>query len=107
MDQSQARTALLDKKAELEARLARTHKHIHGREEPVSQDFSEQAKETENDVLVQVLDAEGQEELRQIMHALQRLEAGSYFNCSRCGAPIGGERLKAVPFTDRCIRCAV
>ena len=61
-DQDQARAALLEKKAELEARLVRTHKHIHGREEPVSARFSEQVKETEND----------------------GLDAGTWSTCSRC-----------------------
>jgi len=106
MNQEQARATLLELKAELEARLARTHKHLHGREEPVSARFSEQVKETENDVLVQVLDAEGQQELHQVNHALQRLDLGGYFSCSRCGAEIGAARLKAIPFTDRCIACA-
>ncbi len=106
MNQDQAKAALLQKKAELEARLARTHKHIHGREEPVSQDFSEQVKETENDVLVQVLDAEGQQELQQVNHALQRMAAGTWSTCARCGKNIGEARLAAIPFTDVCIACA-
>ena len=105
-DQDQARAALLEKKAELEARLVRTHKHIHGREEPVSARFSEQVKETENDGLVQALDAEGQAELLQVNHALQRLDAGTWSTCSRCGAQIGAARLAAIPFTDSCIACA-
>ena len=106
MNQDQAKAALLEKKAELEARLARTHKHIHGREEPVSARFSEQVKETENDALVHALDAEGQQELQQVNHALQRLDLGGYFTCNRCGAEIGVARLKAIPFTDLCINCA-
>jgi DnaK suppressor protein len=106
MNHDQAKAALLEKKAELEARLARTHKHIHGREEPVSARFSEQVKETENDVLVHALDAEGQQELRQVNHALQRLDAGTWSVCSSCGAAIGDARLAAIPFTDLCINCA-
>ena len=105
-DLNQAKAALLEKKSELEARLARTHKHIHGRGEPVSARFSEQVKETENDALVLALDAEGQAELQQVNHALQRLEAGTWSICSNCGAEIGAARLVAIPFTDRCIKCA-
>jgi DnaK suppressor protein len=106
MNEAQARTLLLQQKAELEARLARTHKHIHGKEAPVSPRFSEQVKETENDELVYALEAEGKAELQQINHALQRLDAGTYFTCSACGGEIGAARLAAVPYTDLCIGCA-
>lgn len=38
--------------------------------------------------------------------ALARLEAGTYGVCARCGAPIGDERLAALPATRRCVGCA-
>jgi len=106
MNSEQAKQVLQGLKAELESRLTRTHKHIHGKEQPVSQKFSEQVKETENDQLVHVLDEEGQRELLQINHALLRLEAGQYFKCSDCGTAIGEARLSAIPYTDLCIDCA-
>lgn len=106
MNSDQAQTRLLALKAELEARLQRTHKHIHGREAPVSQDFSEQASETGNDAVVYGLDAEGREELQQVNRALQRLAAGSYFSCRSCGGSISAQRLQALPWTDLCIGCA-
>lgn len=35
--------------------------------------------------------------------ALERLEAGRYGVCERCGRPIGDERLRAVPSTRYCV----
>lgn len=106
MNSEQARATLLELKAEIEARLARTHHHIRGKDEPVSPKFDEQVKETENDDLVYILDEEGQRELRQINHALLRLEAGQYNKCAQCGAAIGDARLQAIPYTELCVTCA-
>jgi RNA polymerase-binding transcription factor DksA len=38
--------------------------------------------------------------------ALGRVEAGTYGACTRCGGPIGEERLAANPATLVCVACA-
>jgi DnaK suppressor protein len=38
--------------------------------------------------------------------ALDRLGAGQYGVCTRCGQPIGEDRLAARPAAPTCIRCA-
>lgn len=38
--------------------------------------------------------------------ALERLAAGRYGNCERCGRPIADERLAVRPAAARCIICA-
>lgn len=43
------------------------------------------------------------ETLRQIDDALKRIEDGTYGICEICGKPIGEERLRAIPWTTRCI----
>lgn len=106
MNLEEARQMLLSKQQELMSRVERTHKHIYGKEQPVSAKFSEQATEMGNAELVHALDVEGRAELNQIQHALKRIEAGDYFECASCGKPIGEKRLQAVPFTDKCINCA-
>jgi DnaK suppressor protein len=106
VNSDEAKQVLLGMKAEIEARLARTHKHIHEKEEPVSPRFDEQIKQTEDDQLVYALDQEGQQELGQIKLALLRIEAGQYATCSSCGADIGKSRLQAIPYTELCIKCA-
>ncbi|GAB5498995.1 MAG: TraR/DksA family transcriptional regulator [Pseudohongiellaceae bacterium] len=102
----QIKKDLTSRKAELESRLERTHKHIFHKDAPVSANFSEQIKETENDQLVMALEADAIEELKQISRALQRIADDEYLECARCGNDIGAERLAAIPYTDRCIKCA-
>ncbi len=106
MDTKQVRKTLEARKAQLRARLEKTHRHIFGRDRPVSPNFSEQVKEMENDEVVRALNAEALEELADIDRALGRVDDGSYPRCGRCGGDIGEARLKAVPYTDRCIGCA-
>lgn len=43
--------------------------------------------------------------LRQTDAALRRMAAGSYGNCTHCGARIAVERLLALPSADRCLAC--
>ncbi len=38
--------------------------------------------------------------------ATERLIAGTYGRCERCGAPIGDARLEALPAATRCVACA-
>lgn len=38
--------------------------------------------------------------------ALERIEEGSYGRCDECGAAIPKTRLKAIPYTSFCIKCA-
>lgn len=44
--------------------------------------------------------------LGEISSALERLAAGSYGTCSRCGGRISAERLQARPVVRTCIACA-
>lgn len=43
--------------------------------------------------------------LAQINAAFQRLDAGTYGICTRCGQPIAEERLDALPYAVYCITC--
>ncbi|HZD70506.1 MAG TPA: TraR/DksA C4-type zinc finger protein [Actinomycetes bacterium] len=43
--------------------------------------------------------------LHEVQDALQRMEAGTYGVCQRCGNPIPEERLEALPATRLCISC--
>lgn len=106
MDLEKVRQSLEETKAEIEARLARTHRHLFQKDQPVSANFSEQIKQTENDEVIAALEQEGLSELRQIDNALARIDAGEYEDCALCGNAIGEKRLEALPYTDRCIRCA-
>ncbi|MBI3970283.1 MAG: TraR/DksA C4-type zinc finger protein [Chloroflexi bacterium] len=43
--------------------------------------------------------------LRQVDHALARIEHGTYGTCESCGRPIAKERLDALPEATLCIDC--
>jgi DnaK suppressor protein len=44
--------------------------------------------------------------LAEVEAALERIEAGTFGACRDCGQPIRKERLAAVPYTSRCLKCA-
>ena len=41
--------------------------------------------------------------LRDVGRALDKIDDGAYGTCDVCGAPIGRERLEAIPWAVRCI----
>ena len=43
--------------------------------------------------------------LADLDRALAKLDEGTYGECDRCGLPIGGERLEAVPWAGMCVSC--
>ncbi|MCG8415123.1 MAG: TraR/DksA family transcriptional regulator [Pseudomonadales bacterium] len=106
MDIKQFESELIQLKSELQSRVSRTHKHIYQKDQPVSANFNEQIKETENDGLVMALEAEGLEEIAQIDRALSRIQDGSFGQCQNCGKAIDEARLEAIPYTSNCIACA-
>jgi RNA polymerase-binding transcription factor DksA len=99
------RQHLLARREELGRRVAAIAAGV-GRGRPLDPDFEEQAIERQNEEVVDALDSAARSELAGIAAALARMEQGEYGVCMRCGTDIPLERLRAVPFTDRCIACA-
>jgi len=91
--------------AELEDRLAETHKEITHADGPLEQDFAEQAVQRQGEEVAYGLDQSARIELIQIKKAIERIENGEYGICANCGEQIPGERLAAVPFTNFCKDC--
>jgi RNA polymerase-binding transcription factor DksA len=73
---------------------------------PLEPDWEEQAITRQNDQVLDVLEAEGSQEVAAIRAALQRLDNGSYRLCVSCGEPIAPARLQALPYAVQCIVCA-
>ncbi|PJE80247.1 General stress protein 16O [invertebrate metagenome] len=94
---------LLDRQQELTERIAKIKTDASRKN---SADWSEQAQERQNDEVIDALGNEAQKELNKITVALKRIDYGDYGLCSECGKLIAPERLKAMPYCDRCIRCA-
>lgn len=105
-DTQTIRTELETRRTELLDRQERISKHTRHRDEPLPADFAEQAVELENGETMVALDQEVGDELVRIDKALQRIEAGTYFDCESCGEPIGAARLEAIADTTLCIDCA-
>jgi RNA polymerase-binding transcription factor DksA len=103
-------TAIEQRKEQLQSRLGelqdRLHRIDNELDQPVSEDFSEQATEREAEEVLEDLGAAGLLEIRMIEAALRRIEDGTYGICVSCGDPIGEERLDVLPHTPRCRACA-
>lgn len=98
------------RKAQLEARSAELTARLTGIEAqldaPVPQDWEDQATEREADEVLETMGHAGQQELRQIAAALDRIAKGTYGVCAKCGDDIAEERLDLLPDTPFCARCA-
>jgi DnaK suppressor protein len=106
VEQDRIKQLLLARKDELLERHSRISRKTRHRDEPLPQDFAEQAVELENQELLEALDAEVAGELRQIQRALLRIESGDYAYCTGCGESIPPARLQALPTTSLCVDCA-
>lgn len=102
-----------DRQAELEAlrdelveRVDRYKVHKMRLENPLERDMEEQAIELENEDVIDALEEEAEEELGQVMHALERIEDGEGELCECCGEPIDPRRLEAIPYATLCFDCA-
>jgi len=105
-DHQDIRTHLLAILAELDTRLDKITDDVKHSEQPLEQDFSEQAVETENDEVLDALGNATRNEVEKIKLAISRIDAGTYGACSCCGETIKPERLKALPYADLCLQCA-
>ncbi len=102
----QIRRKLIDRRDEIKGRLDKVDQdilHTNGAPNP---DSGEQAVERENDDVLEALGGLARSELEKINTALARIERNEYGNCTLCKKAISTERLKAIPYADRCINCA-
>ncbi|QFY59461.1 TraR/DksA family transcriptional regulator [Rhizobium grahamii] len=93
---------LRDRQRELQSRLSRIDDDLGRTKE---QDSDDRATESENDEVLEGLGQAGQEELRAIGAALERIDKGTYGLCVHCGQPISSKRLEAVPYAPLCEDC--
>lgn len=94
---------LRDRQRELQLRL---HKIEDDFEQPRNPDADDRAVERNNDEVLEELGETGQRELRAIDAALDRVAAGTFGTCVRCGEAISDQRLDLVPHTPFCHTCA-
>lgn len=103
MSYDQLKVQLEDTLAQLQVRAQSIRKDITQKH---SDDSAEQAQERENDEVIDAIGNETALSMRQVRSALDRLDAGTYGTCERCGEAIGLPRLQVVPHAARCLSCA-
>ena len=74
--------------------------------DPGSPDWEDHATEVESEEVLEDMGKAVLGEINQIKSALQRIDIGTYGECTRCGETIDKKRLKALPFTANCVDCA-
>jgi RNA polymerase-binding transcription factor DksA len=103
MDTAKYNSVLRARKAELENRLNRIEQDF---VTPRNADDDDRAVERNNDEVLEELGETGERELAAIDAALDRIAAGTFGICTRCGQPIAEKRLDSVPHTPLCQTCA-
>lgn len=93
---------LLTRKRELYGRLNRIEKDL---DTLKSGDSGERAIERENDEVLEEFGTTGLKELAAIDAALDRIAAGTFGTCAKCGGTISPARLAAVPHAALCEEC--
>jgi RNA polymerase-binding transcription factor DksA len=91
---------------ELDERLTTITNDIRHADEAVEKDFEEQATQNENNEVQDFLGNSARVEIAAIKQAIARIDAGDYDVCQICGEAINPARLKAVPYSLQCIKCA-
>jgi RNA polymerase-binding protein DksA len=99
----EVRHSLIDMLEELDDRLAKITQDV---KEPLDRDFEEQATQVENDEVLDSLGNAARTEIEMVKEAISRIDKGQYGLCQVCGEPISKERLKVIPYSTMCIKCA-
>jgi RNA polymerase-binding transcription factor DksA len=95
--------ALEDKLKELLARASEIEGALSS---PGSRDWEDNAVESEDDEVMAGVGDITKNEIHEIRLALNLIETGAYGKCTACGKAISKERLAALPYATKCIRCA-
>ena len=105
-EMQQLKQILTDKRDRIHRRLRKIHADVQKEDGPLEKDIEDQAIELENDEVLDELEPKTRQELADVLAALERMEEGTYGKCLDCGEEISMSRLKAIPYTLRCIECA-
>ena len=99
------KTLLMTRRREILEQVA----HLEAEGEELEQRFIEPidaAQKEDLARLVHKLDERGKEEIEEIDLAIDKMESGSYGICELCGKSIAFKRLKVLPATRLCRKCA-
>lgn len=97
---------LLTMLEELDERLTTITQHVRHVDSEIEKDSEEQVTQNENNEVEDYLGNSARREIKAIKEALARIDRGDYHICQTCGEEINSERLKVIPYSDICIKCA-
>ncbi len=101
-----AAAKLVSRREELDQRLEKVCRDLRHVAAPLSADSADRSVELEDDEVLNRLAETTCNELTQVRHALNRIDAGHFGVCEQCGDPVGVGRLLAVPEATDCAACA-
>lgn len=100
---------IAEKRSWLETRLSELDHEMEDIEQaldsPAPKDSEDFASERQGDEVLEARGLSDQHEVAQIKAALDRIAAGTYGVCTKCGEDISMERLDALPATPFCRNC--
>ena len=114
IDTKRFRTALEDERRRVKAAIEYLHEESPGSLEDssgelvsgsVDNHMADMATETFDRELDYTLEENSEHVLAAIEAALDRIQAGTYGTCEKCGQPIAEERLEAISYATLCIDC--
>lgn len=103
MDIEETKKALLERKVELEEKLAQMSREKFSDDQV--QDAGDQALSSTMEALRLSLQGAEINEYQRILTALEKIEEGTYGICMDCGNEIAEKRLKSYPNAARCLPC--
>ncbi len=102
----EVRSHLLEMLEELDDRLTRITDDVKHTHIPLEKDSAELATQSENNEVLDYLGNAARIERERVREAIARIDKGEYGVCELCGEPIKPERLKVLPHTSMCVKCA-
>ncbi len=102
IDMEQTKQHLEKQKALLEAKIVEIDTTLR---EPHSADWEDHATEVEGEEVLEDMGNRLQREIQEFGQALERIELGTYGQCTHCSEPIGEKRLEIMPAAAHCIKC--
>jgi len=99
------KSQLIQQREEILKRIARLESGLRMLDERPAE-YLEKAKKEVSTQFITILDERNFAELKEIDQALSRIEKGTYGICDVCGKSISIKRLKILPATTLCRKCA-
>jgi RNA polymerase-binding transcription factor DksA len=103
---NKARAALKKRRRELAQREMRDAAELMNSNEPVAADSEEQAVQVQTFAALESTRDAAIAELRAVDRALERIDHGTYGECTVCGRNIDPRRLNVIPEAATCVTCA-